>query len=165
MLPLKKCHFTLQNLTLGLRNFFYVKILRQIRCRHHWYTVYQKEINPVLLLCRLLWLKNMIILTLYNVILGIARNFLETRENVKISTHPFYHTNLDWFSWEWSKKKFFFDEKNSKWLIFQNGHFSKSPILEIFSRKFHRLVLGLVELIDAKAINVAQPIWSWGCLT
>ena len=35
MLPLKKCHFTLQNLTLGLRNFFSVKILRQIRCRHH----------------------------------------------------------------------------------------------------------------------------------
>ena len=32
---------------------------------------------------------------LYNVLLGIARNFLETRENVKISTHPFYHTNLD----------------------------------------------------------------------
>ncbi len=33
--------------------------------------------------------------TLDNVILRIARNFLETRENVKILTHPFYHTNLD----------------------------------------------------------------------
>ena len=33
--------------------------------------------------------------TLYNVILRTARNFLETRENVKIWTHPFYHTNLD----------------------------------------------------------------------
>ena len=32
---------------------------------------------------------------LYNVILRIARNFLETRENSKISTHPVYHTNLD----------------------------------------------------------------------
>ena len=32
--------------------------------------------------------------TLYNVILHIARNFLETRENIKISTHPFYHINL-----------------------------------------------------------------------
>ena len=30
--------------------------------------------------------------TLYNAILRIARNFLETRENIKISTHPFYHT-------------------------------------------------------------------------
>ena len=36
--------------------------------------------------------------TLYNTILRIARNFLETRENVKIPTHPFYHKNLDWFS-------------------------------------------------------------------
>ena len=33
--------------------------------------------------------------TLYNAILRIARNFLETRENIKISTHPFYHVNLD----------------------------------------------------------------------
>ena len=57
-----------------------------------------------------------------------------------------------------AKKKFFFGEKNSKWPIFQNGRFSKSPILEIFSRKFHRSVLGLVGLIDAKPINVAQPI-------
>ena len=33
--------------------------------------------------------------TLYNAILRIARNFLETRENIKISTHSFYHINLD----------------------------------------------------------------------
>ena len=59
-----------------------------------------------------------------------------------------------------AKKKFFFEEKNSKWPIFQNRRFSKSPILEIFSRKFHRSVLGLVGLIDAKPINVAQPMWS-----
>ena len=32
--------------------------------------------------------------TLYIAILRIARNFLETRENIKISTHPFYHINL-----------------------------------------------------------------------
>ena len=42
--------------------------------------------------------------TLYNAILRTPRNFLETRENVKILTHPFYHINLSWFSWEWSKK-------------------------------------------------------------
>ena len=58
------------------------------------------------------------------------------------------------------KKNFFFDEKNSKWPIFQNGRFSKSPILKNFSQKFHGSVLGLVGLIDAKAINVAQSIWS-----
>ena len=32
------------------------------------------------------------------------------------------------------------------------------PILNKSFQKFHRLVLGLVELIDAKGIDVAQPI-------
>ena len=69
--------------------------------------------------------------TLYNTILRIARNFLDTRENIKILTHPFYHINLGCFSWEWSKFFFsFFRKKNSKWptqkkLIFQNRQFSK----------------------------------------
>ena len=58
------------------------------------------------------------------------------------------------------KKNFFFEEKNSKWPIFQNGRFSKSPILKIFSQKFLGLGLGLVGLIDVKGIDVAQPIWS-----
>ena len=49
-------------------------------------------------------------------------------------------------------------KKNLKKKI-QNGRFSKSPILEKNLRKFHRSVLGSVGLIDAKAINVAQPIW------
>ena len=54
-------------------------------------------------------------------------------------------------------------QKNSKWPIFQNGRFSKSPILKKFSRKFQKLVLGLVELIDTKAVNVAKPIlWQYG---
>ena len=63
--------------------------------------------------------------TLYNTILRIARNFLETRESIKISTHPFYHVNLDWFSWEWSKKKFFFWKKKSKMAVFQKWPFFK----------------------------------------
>jgi hypothetical protein len=41
----------------------------------------------------------------YNVILRIARNLLETKENIKIESHPFYHKICDWFSWGWSKKK------------------------------------------------------------
>ena len=68
-------------------------------------------------------------LTLYIVILRIARNFLETRENIKLSTHPFYHMNLDWFSFEWSKKK---QKKAKKYKMadsknwdFQNRQFSK----------------------------------------
>ena len=41
----------------------------------------------------------------------------------------------------------------------KKAHFSKSPILKIFSRKFLRLVLGLVGLNDAKGIDVAQRTW------
>ena len=66
------------------------------------------------------------LLTLYNTILRIARNFLETRENIKISTHPFYHINLGWFSWEWSKKIYFFFEKK-----IQNGWLKKSSFFKI----------------------------------
>jgi hypothetical protein len=36
--------------------------------------------------------------------------------------------------------------------------FSKRPILKKFSQNFYRLVLGLVGLIDAKGIDVGQPI-------
>ena len=43
--------------------------------------------------------------------------------------------------------------------------FPALPILNIFSWNFHGLVLGLVELIDAKGIGVAQLIWLWGCPT
>ena len=66
-------------------------------------------------------------LTLYNAILRIARNFLETGENIKISTHPFYHINLGWFSLEWSKKIFFFRKKKN-----QNGRLKKSPFSVLF---------------------------------
>ena len=45
----------------------------------------------------------------------------------------------------------------------KKAYFSKSPILEIFSWKFLGLVLGLVGLIDAKGIDVAQPTWLWDC--
>ena len=57
------------------------------------------------------------------------------------------------------------------WLIFmgmkQNGQLKKTEFFKItnsqyFLRKFQRLVLGLVGLIDAKGIDLAQPIWSWG---
>ena len=47
------------------------------------------------------------------------------------------------------KKKFF--EKKFKMADSKKGHFPAPPILNIF----HGLVLGLVELIDAKGIGVA----------
>ena len=64
-----------------------------------------------------------------------------------------------------AREKKNFEEKNSKWPIFQNRRFLKSPILETVLQKFHRSVLGLVGLIDAKGINVTQPIWPSGCPT
>ena len=55
-----------------------------------------------------------------------------------------------------AKKKFFLNQMaDSKKL-----RFSKALVLNIFLRKFHRLVLGLVGLIDVKDIDVDQPIWS-----
>ena len=57
------------------------------------------------------------------------------------------------------KKKFFFEKKKFKMADSKKTHFSKSPILEIFSRKSLRSVLGLVGLNDAKGIDVAQRIW------
>jgi hypothetical protein len=47
-------------------------------------------------------------------------------------------------------------KKNSKCPIKKKLSFSKSPILKFFLGKFHGLVLGLVGLIDAKGIDVAQ---------
>ena len=41
----------------------------------------------------------------------------------------------------------------------KKARFPAPPILNICLQKFHRVVLGLVRLIDAKAIGVAQPIW------
>jgi hypothetical protein len=56
-------------------------------------------------------------------------------------------------------------KKKSKWPTQKNHSFSTPPILNIFLRKFQGLVLELVEKIDAKGINVGQPIWSSGCPT
>jgi hypothetical protein len=57
------------------------------------------------------------------------------------------------------QKKNIFFEKKFKMADSKKLSFSKSPILKKISRKFYRLVLGLVGLIDAKGIGVAQPIW------
>ena len=56
-------------------------------------------------------------------------------------------------------------EKKIKMADSKKLSFSTSPKAEQFPPKFHGLVLGLVGLIDAKGIDLAQPIWSSGCLT
>ena len=89
--------------------------------------------------------------TLYNVILRIARDLLKPVKTSKF--RPIHFTIQIWTDFnENEAKKIFFKKKNSKWPIFQNSRFSKWHILK-------KLVLGLVGLIDAKGIDVAQPIW------
>ena len=75
--------------------------------------------------------------TLYNVLLRIARKLLETRENIKILTNPVYHTNLDWFSWEWSKKKF--EEKKFKMADFSKWPFFKTANSRDFFAKISQI--------------------------
>ena len=58
---------------------------------------------------------------------------------------------------------FFFLKKKFKMADSKKLSFSTSSKAEQFLPKFHGLVLGLVGLIDAKGINVTQPIWSSGC--
>ena len=63
----------------------------------------------------------------------------------KISKFQLIHSIIQiWTDFHKNEVKKKFQEKNSKWPIFQNGRFSKSPILEMFLQKFYRLVLGLV---------------------
>ena len=91
--------------------------------------------------------------TLYNVILRIARNLLETRENIKIESHPFYHIICDWG--DQANNFYFFWKKIPKCPFFKMAVFQNLQFSNFFSWKFHGLVLGLVGLIDAKGIDVA----------
>ena len=59
------------------------------------------------------------------------------------------------FHGNWAKKNFFFLKKLFKMADSKNLGFSKSAILK---NSFHGLVLGLVGLIDAKGIDVVQPM-------
>ena len=51
------------------------------------------------------------------------------------------------------------EEKKSKMAASKKLSFSTPAIFNIFFQKFHGLVLGLVELIDAKGIDEAQCMW------
>ena len=76
---------------------------------------------------------------IHNVILRIARNFLETKENIKISTHPFYHINLDRLTEGPICKifaKFFWELAILKNVVFRVGHFEF-----FFSKKINFFLL------------------------
>ena len=65
--------------------------------------------------------------TLYNLILCIARNLLETKENIKIESHPFYQIICDWSIFMGTKQNYFlfFEKKN------QNGRLKKTEFFKI----------------------------------
>ena len=70
------------------------------------------------------------------------------------------------YSQRWSKKKIQNGRlRKFKMAASKKTHFPAPPILNIFSWNSHGLDLGLVELIEAKGIGLAQLIWSWGCPT
>ena len=56
-------------------------------------------------------------------------------------------------------------QKKSKLADSKKLSFSKPPILNIFSQKFHGLVLGWIGEIDGRGIDVAQRKWSSDCPT
>ena len=60
-----------------------------------------------------------------------------------------------WPNFCWDEGNFFFEKMKFKMADSKKGHFSKSPILNIFLRKFNGAVLGLVEFIDSKGIDLA----------
>ena len=64
----------------------------------------------------------------------------------------------DFIGMKQEKKKIL--KKKIKMADSKKLRFSTPPILNIFFQKFHPLILGLVELIAAKVIDIAQPIWS-----
>ena len=100
--------------------------------------------------------------TLYNVILRIARNLLENKEDIKYLTQPFYHTNLDWFSLEWSKKKFFWRKKKFKMADSKKLSFSTTPKSWAIVAKISQIGPWVTRVDWCKG---TQPIWLWGCLT
>ena len=82
---------------------------------------------------------------------------LETRVNIKNSTHPCSSRTFDCFSWGSAKKN---SEKNANMAHSKKPCFSKQSFLNcIVLQNWAGLVLGSVGLIDAKCINVNQPIW------
>ena len=57
------------------------------------------------------------------------------------------------------KKIISFAKKFQNCRLKKTDFFQPPPKAEQLLPKFHRLVLGLLELIDAKGIGKAQPIW------
>ena len=72
---------------------------------------------------------------------------------------------MTYFHGDEAKNFFSLFEKKFKMADSKKLSFSTSPKAEQFPLKFHGLVLGIVGLIDAKGINLTQPMWLSGCPT
>ena len=88
----------------------------------------------------------------------IADNYL--KRNLKITAR--YNKRQDWKIWKLRMKPSSLT-LCCKSIGIRGICWKPPPKAEQFLPKFHRLVLGWVELIDAKGIDVTQSTWSWGC--
>ena len=81
--------------------------------------------------------------TLYCISLGRCCFWLKTRVIIEISKNPSKNpVNVAWFSFDWSKKNYFFWKKKYKMAVSKKQCFSKSPILNIFCENFMDRFLG-----------------------
>ena len=94
-------------------------------------------------------------LTLAAEMFGVGDFWMEIRVIIKILSHPWYPRTFEMIFIEVEQKKKQF-EKKSKMANSKKLSFSKSSILKSFLRKFHRLVLGLVELIGSWISRMGQ---------
>ena len=104
--------------------------------------------------------------TVWLILLYTPLIFLEIRVIIKILKKLCYPINVDKFSLGKRKKKKKIWKKKKKFKMADSKKvFQPPPKAEQFPPKFHGLVLGLVGLINVKGIDLAQPVWSWGCPT
>ena len=115
----------------------------------------------VILLVRAQEIPVIIVILLHYTVICLLKKIGISRGVVLNGVFVFWDLKKERADWLYSRVHISLDEtKNQK-----KCHFPAPPILNIFSRKFHILVLGWVGLIDAKGIDMAQLIWPWGCPT
>ena len=103
-------------------------------------------------LVHIIFINTTLILSRYShAIISFPCSFLAVNHHNSKNWVPFILTHNLWLIFMGIKKK-------------QKLSFSTLQRAELFLPKFYRLVLGIVGLIDAKGINVTQPIWLSGCL-
>ena len=128
-----------------------------------------KAVHSVYIGTKPFWsrIRTLKLLTYTHAILWFPPSFLAVNHHNIKNWVPSILTHNLWLIFMGMKQKkiFFLLKKKFKMADSKKLSFSTSPKAEQFPPKFHRLVLGIVGLIDAKGINVTQPIWPWSWLT